>query len=362
LLDALQRTRLIYNKEMAFSTMKKIIALVSINALLLPLAATAHHSIFGRFDGENLAEIEGVVTAVSWRNPHITFLLSRTNENGEEEIWDIESTSMSNLRRWQIEPGFMQAGDRVRIAGNPSIRGRNELYAVHVLIPSGEEVLIGASLEPRWANDTLASRPQMLGNTGGSDLGIFRVWSHAGEMLFPETVTPNFDFSFYPLTQEARASAENFNRLTDSPILNCEPKRMPIIMEQPYPMEIIEKDENTIVLQMEEYDTIRTIYLNGSMPISLQANPLGNSSGRWEGDTLVVSTSGMNWGYFDTIGIPASEQIQTTERFTLSEDGSRLDYRMTVTDPATFTEPVELEKFWLWYPEVTVQPYECLAE
>ncbi len=117
-----------------------------------------------------------------------------------------------------------------------------------------------------------------------------------------------------------------------------------------------------LLVAAEEYDTIRTIYLNSTMPSGLPANPLGNSSGRWEGETLLVSTSGMNWGHFDTIGIPASEQIQTTERFTLSEDGNRLDYRMTVTDLATFTEPVELEKFWLWYPEVTVQPYECLSE
>jgi hypothetical protein len=346
-------------------TIRKYIQLVLLSAYLLPLMATAHHSIFGRFDGQSLAELEGVVTAVSWRNPHITFQLSHTNQNGEEEIWDIESTSMSNLRRWQIEPGFIQVGDHVRIAGNPSVRGRNELFAVHVLIPSGEEVLIGASLEPRWTNDTLASRPQVLGNDAdpnSSDMGIFRVWSHAGDMLFPETVTPNFDFSYYPLTPAARTVAENFNRLTDSPILGCEPKRMPIIMEQPYPMEIIAQDENTIVLHMEEYDTIRTIYLNSTMPTDLIANPLGNSSGRWEGNTLLVSTSGINWGHFDTIGIPASEQIKTTERFTLSEDGNRLDYRITVTDPLTFTQPVELEKFWLWYPEVTVQPYECLSE
>ena len=47
------------------------------------------------------------------------------------------------------------------------------------------------------------------------------------------------------------------------------------------------------------------------------------------------------------------------ERFTLSEDGSRLDYSLTVTDPANFTEPVTLTKFWVWYPEMTVEPFQC---
>ena len=52
--------------------------------------------------------------------------------------------------------------------------------------------------------------------------------------------------------------------------------------------------------------------------------------------------------------------VEIDERFTPTEDGSRLDYAMTVTDPSTFTEPVRLEKYWLWFPQVTVEPYECL--
>jgi hypothetical protein len=343
---------------------------VYLAGLFLSLAAStaiAHHSIFGRFDGNRLEEMEGVVTGVSWRNPHINFIVTATNEAGEEEVWQVESTSMSNLRRWRIQPGFVDIGDRVRIAGNPSVRGRNEIFAVHMLIPSGEEVLIGANLEPRWSTEeTLAARPQILGEASSSSdvkAGLFRVWSHAGPMMFPETVTPSFDFDTYPLTEEAKAVVADFDRLLDSPLLGCQPKRMPIIMEQPYPMEIIEQDENTIVLHMEEYDTIRTIYLNDSIEgVTTEPNALGNSTGYWEGNTLVVHTTGINWGHFDTVGIPASDAMETVERFTLSDDGTRLDLQMTVTDPATFTEPVVLSKYWLWYPEVTVQPYECLPD
>jgi len=32
---------------------------------------------------------------------------------------------------------------------------------------------------------------------------------------------------------------------------------------------------------------------------------------------------------------------------------------MNVTDPENFTEPVTLEKYWVWYPEVTIEPYDC---
>ena len=48
------------------------------------------------------------------------------------------------------------------------------------------------------------------------------------------------------------------------------------------------------------------------------------------------------------------------ERFSLSADQRRLDYEMTVTDPATFTEPVTQQSYWIWRPGETVKPYGCI--
>ena len=75
-----------------------------------------------------------------------------------------------------------------------------------------------------------------------------------------------------------------------------------------------------------------------------------------------METVSVNWGYFNQVGIPLTENVEIVEYFTLSENGSRLDYRMVVTDPGTFNESVELKKFWLNVPGVTVQPYECLPD
>jgi hypothetical protein len=46
-------------------------------------------------------------------------------------------------------------------------------------------------------------------------------------------------------------------------------------------------------------------------------------------------------------------------RFAPSADGARLDYTMTVTDATTFTRPVEMSTFWIWRPEIRVEPYAC---
>ena len=115
-----------------------------------------------------------------------------------------------------------------------------------------------------------------------------------------------------------------------------------------------------MVLHMEEFDTLRTIHMAPSATAEGQSgSKLGYSTGRWEEGSLIVTTRYANWGYFDVVGVPLSEDPHIVERFTLNENGARLDYTLTVTDLGTFTEPVTLSKFWVWYPEVTVEPYEC---
>jgi hypothetical protein len=47
------------------------------------------------------------------------------------------------------------------------------------------------------------------------------------------------------------------------------------------------------------------------------------------------------------------------ERFSLSPQGDRLDYTMTLTDPETFIEPRMLSKHWVWFPDAEVNLYDC---
>ena len=73
----------------------------------------------------------------------------------------------------------------------------------------------------------------------------------------------------------------------------------------------------------------------------------------------MVETDAMNYGHFDSVGIPLSEAATVTERFMPSDDGKRLGFEMTVVDSSTFTESVELTKTWLGLPGAKVEPYEC---
>ena len=115
-----------------------------------------------------------------------------------------------------------------------------------------------------------------------------------------------------------------------------------------------------IELQIEEYDTVRTIYLNPAAAPEPVASILGHSIGRWDGDTLEVETTHANWGHLQGRGILLSDDLRMLERFTLTESGGRLEYELTMTDLYAFTAPVALTKSWVYLPDVRVEPYNCV--
>jgi len=90
------------------------------------------------------------------------------------------------------------------------------------------------------------------------------------------------------------------------------------------------------------------------------ASLLGYSQGRWDGNTLVVTTSRIAWPYFDPSGVPQSGSSSIVERYTATPDGTGLTLAMTVTDPDTFTQPIELSRTWVWRRGETVKPYACV--
>jgi hypothetical protein len=330
--------------------------------LSLPIATIAHHSVAANFDEGVLTELEGEIARVFWRNPHVGFTIRVARDNGREELWDMESTSVSTLRRMNITQALVSVGQTVRAAGNPSRRGDRLIFVNNLLLPDGREVVMTAGGSPRWATDTL-------GTSGpgfepaidvDDDQGIFRVWSSpfGSPMLFPETLDPSTRLQNYPLTEASRSALAGWDQEADSPIRDCQPKGMPIIMEQPFPVEFVDQGEQ-ILLRIEEYDLVRTIHIDAGTLSDPVLSPLGFSTGQWDGNTLVVTTIQIDWQYFNTVGIPLSEEAIVVEEFTPTEGGGRLDYTMTVTNPGYFTEPVELSKYFHWVPDVEVGRYDC---
>lgn len=318
---------------------------------------SAHHSVAASFDPEQTVEAEGVITAVAWRNPHILFTL--TSADGSEQILD--SHSLSIMRRLGAAEPFVEVGDSVKVAGWPSRRGEG-MFVNNMLLPSGEEFVFDFTPEPadlRWSDRMWGSNENWFaesGDTSAEERGIFRVWSTTlagGDAFFFPRAS-----SAYPLTPQAQAAVDAFDITTDDPLFNCAPKGVPAIMTAPYPFEFIDRDD-TIELRIEEYDTLRTIYMNSATVPAPSPSILGHSMGHWEDATLVVETTHVNWGHLNGRGVPLSEQAVIVERFTPTQSGGRLEYELTVTDPRNLTEPLVMGKSWVWLPDVRVEPYEC---
>ena len=323
-------------------------------------AALAHHSARITYDMDSVIEIQGEITGVVWRNPHVRFTLSSVDEDNTPVTWNVESIPVTRLNRVGITQEMLGIGDTVTVAVYPARRPVREAYAINMLLADGREALLDTPAA-RWTNNTVGTGLDETPGSPGADssLGIFRVWSTDGSFLRTETrfLTEGGTLN-YPLTEAARDAQSAWDPLDpDNPFLTCMPKGMPTIMQQPNPVEFIDNGDQ-IVFLMEEFDTRRVIHMNDGDP-DAPPSALGYSTGRWEGDTLVVHTNRINWPWFDQNGLPQSEAIETVERFTVNEVGSRLDYEVLITDPWLFTEPVTLAKSWRWIPGDAVLPFDC---
>ena len=330
-----------------------------------PVVALAHHSVAGFFDPNQQIEIEGVVTAMRWGNPHVVFEIDVVEPSGEVTSWRVESGDLSIYRARGLDREFLRVGDSVKILGDASVRGRHETFAHNLLLGDGKEVLLTISSRRYFS---LQGDGQLLESTYDEEVekaarrdadGIFRVWS-ANFNERPASDFRLFDGD-YPLTSEAEAARLEWDP-SDSTLLGCAEFSMPILMVSPSPIEFVRQGDD-ILLRHEQNDSRRLIHMN-SEPSGTpgEHSLLGYSTGRWDGDSLIVETTGIGANRLDARGTSHSSSIHLLERFTPTSERSRLDYRLTITDPKTFTEPFERERYWIWRPEIVVGSYACGEE
>ncbi len=325
---------------------------------LTSLGVSAHHSRQAFFDMSQTVEIEGEITRVQWRHPHVRYWLQADAEYGGA-LWEMETTPPSVLERYGISSDILTEGTRVKVAGPPSKFKENVMEVSQVLLPDGREVLLHTGLPPRWSQDTVVRtlKPFSEEEISAAEAianGIFRVWSRAA--------TPglgDFWLDDYPLTPAGQEVAAAWNPRIDVDT-GCLPKGMPRTMDNNWPVEFVDEGHQ-IRLRIEEFDLERTINLTDDRAEKdITPSMMGYSTGRWEEDEFVVRTTHIRARYFGVAGIKLSPEAIVDERFIMSDDESRLDYEMTVIDPVTFTEPITQYSAWGWLPGEKIKPYDCV--
>ena len=320
-------------------------------------AAHAHHS-YTEFDRERTVEIEGTLVAVKWQNPH-TQIEVRVADSREPVVWDIETGSVNSMRRQNAPLDTFKVGEVVKVAGWPSKRSAARMYATNVL--GGEHELRFQTAVQRWPGTKIYSEA-FNAATSVAARGtptLFRVWSM--DRNDPDTRPGFLNRHEYSLTDAAKQAVAAFDPVTQSVSSGCTPKGMPLLMGQPFPIEFEDRGD-TILLRLEEYDAVRTIHLaEAAQRAPQEASPLGRSLGHWDNGALVVETDLIDTPYFSSTGIPISKAARTLERFSLSNDGRRLVYNLTVIDPATFTAPAHAMRAWAARDGEQVLPFDCKA-
>lgn len=127
--------------------------------------------------------------------------------------------------------------------------------------------------------------------------------------------------------------------LTEPPPAFCTPSPTPFVDSFPAPFKLVQTPKLVLMLFESDVD-FRQIFLDGrKFPDDPQPSWLGYSVGKWQGDSLVVETVGLNdQAPLDIFGHPHSATARITERFHRKDFG-HMDLQITVDDSKTYTKP-----------------------
>jgi hypothetical protein len=124
--------------------MKKIISLLLTSLLYMTsFNSIAHHSLAVEFDSTSLVIVEGVVNEVWYKNPHVRYYMTVTNENGEEVNWDTHAHNIVGMSRQGYTKDSVKVGDRVIMEGHGTRNGSPKLFIRAWTLPDGVRQAVG---------------------------------------------------------------------------------------------------------------------------------------------------------------------------------------------------------------------------
>ena len=201
--------------------------------------------------------------------------------------------------------------------------------------------------------------------------GIWRVMNSAAWDLEPHIAQPLVpaglgvvEGNSIPYTAAALArKKDNYeNRAARDPDVKCFLPGVPRVMYIPFPFQIVQTPLQVMFL-FEYAHAVRNVFMNSQHPAGPIEWWMGDSRGRWEGDTLVVDVVHFNADtWLDKAGNFHSEEMHLVERFTpMGPD--HINYEVTVEDPKVFTRPWKMSMILYRHKERNLRllEYECYS-
>jgi hypothetical protein len=233
---------------------------------------------------------------------------------------------------------------------------RRPITAVLVMLAS-----TSAGAQTPALSRTPDGKPNLQGIWQVLNTAAWDLQDHSARLGIPggQAVVDGNDIPYRPATLKQKQ--QNFaNRATADPETKGFLPGVPRIMYMPWPFQIFQTPTH-VAMTFEYAQAVRIIYTNGTPhprgPINWW---LGDSRGRWEGDTLVVDVvhfTDQTW--LDRAGNFHSDELHLVERYTMTGP-DHINYEVTVEDPEVFTQPWKMSMLLYRRKEPNVRLLEYL--
>lgn len=320
--------------------MKFLRALVATILVLSSHSVHAHHSFPTEFDGDLQGEISGTITTVWFRNPHVRYRIDVIAEGGLVEEWDVQTTSLTSIRRAGWTKETLTVGETVRIWGDLGHNGSKKIFMRGVKKADGTEHFPFGPTGNRGKRDSVTADTD-------KDYGYVQVNS-----AYPFDISGpwrnNYKFRLTvddlepkptPFTEAGRRTFESTEVWLDE-VLRCLPLGLPRVFGSPYNMEIVDAGAHYVIIYQQN-NTPRRIWMDGRhTPGDWPETSMGFSTGQWEDNVLVIETTRLSAGTLDGSLLPMSgEGTRIVEHWKMTDGGLAMDRIMTIYDPY-YTEPL----------------------
>ena len=193
-------------------------------------------------------------------------------------------------------------------------------------------------------------------------------WQHGGGQNNGFRFTPPPGTKLTPAAQvqfDNSEKARKAGKVYRDDIGQCWPAGLPILMTRVWPIAMIQGP--TAIFMISGFmNSVRIVYLDGRKhtdPDLVVRSFNGESIGHWEGDTLVVDTTGfVNDHHWVDNGIPGSDALHVVERMKLLNNATTLEIEYTFSDPKSWEGEFKSTKRWRRVEDTDITEASCLPD
>jgi len=308
---------------------------------------------------EDFVEHSATVVEFAWRNPHAFAVVELDTGSEESERWLLEMNSKPILVDMGWTGETLKVGDRITVRGNPDRRtSRKQLFVAYVITAAGEKRWsFGRPRAERQRQSNLT--PKRVAPSAGST-DYTGVWARARVPADHPSKKNPFGPSWLAVTQAGEDALAKFD-INDDPAFECEPQTPPRTIVPVYPLRITRVSKSALSFEYEINNGYQEIHLGmRDHPAEVEPSLMGHSIGKFDYDSLVIRTKHFSynrWG--NGRGLPSSEKKELIERYTLVNNGKRLEVEYTVIDPVYLSEPAHDKGAFVLRSDGELTAYEC---